>query len=161
MTQETLFAAAELLDAVTQLLDESSPDTLLPKMIGWPVKCCMLRPLFWRFWNPLIAFRFREVCCYFGFGCAVVPVKKIGNSLESVDDDSADLSKSVIQNQLTSILVAPFAHLIRICFQDICIYSVRRGQNLFWKRTVTFRSFVKCARRLSSLLMIINGTVSL
>ncbi len=33
MSQETFFATTELLDVITQLLDESSPDALLPKMI--------------------------------------------------------------------------------------------------------------------------------
>ncbi len=110
MTQETLFAAAELLDAVTQLLDESSPDTLLPKMIRVASEMLHADAAVLEVpGNPLIRLSVPRSSVAIS-GSAVRRAREENRAIlwNQLDDDSADLSKSVIQNQLTSILVAPF-----------------------------------------------------
>ena len=109
MSQETLFATAELLDAVTQLLDESSPDELLPKMIT--VASQMLHADAAVLEIPGDPTLHLSVPASVSISASAVRRAREENRAilwNQMDDTLADLSKSVVQNQLTSIMVAPF-----------------------------------------------------
>ena len=109
MNSESLVATEKMLDVVKRLLDEQEPDSLFPRILN-------------------IA---REVL---KADAAVLDIggdaglhysdpEKVAISISAIkhakaenraivwnqlQDDTADLSKSIVQNQLTSIMVSPF-----------------------------------------------------
>lgn len=109
MISESMLATETMLDVVKTLLDEQQPETLFPKILE--VARSVLHadaavldiagdaPL--HFSNPETV----------NISETAVNLAKTENRAvvwNQLDDDSVDLSKSIVQNQLTSIMVSPF-----------------------------------------------------
>ena len=109
MKSESMLATEKMLDVVKTLLDEEQPEALFPKILDVAkdvlhADAAVLdiggeEPL--HFSNP------EKV------SISISAVKLAKNEKRAVvwnqlDDESADLSKSIVQNQLTSIMVSPF-----------------------------------------------------
>ena len=110
MNQESMLATGELLDAVLQLLDEPNPQALLPKIIK--VAAQTLRAD-----AAMLEIPGADPISY----PEAIPLSSISSSAvrrareekrailwNQLDGGDADLSKSIVKNKLTSILVAPF-----------------------------------------------------
>ena len=109
MNSESLAATEKMLDVVKILLDEQEPGTLFPKILNiarevLSADAAVLdiggdAPL--HFSDP------EKV----SISISAVKHAKAENKAivwNQLEDDSADLSKSIVQNQLTSIMVSPF-----------------------------------------------------
>ena len=109
MKSESMLATEKMLDVVKTLLDEEQPEALFPKILEVAkgvlhADAAVLdiggeEPL--HFSNP------EKV------SISISAVRLAKNEKRAVvwnqlDDESADLSKSIVQNQLTSIMVSPF-----------------------------------------------------
>lgn len=109
MIQETWQATEELLESVIQLLDESNPDELFPKMLKAATQILHADASVLEIPGdePVVLFFPERV----PVSASAIKKAKTENRVilwNQVEDDTADLSKSIVQNQLTSILVAPF-----------------------------------------------------
>lgn len=109
MKSESMLATEKMLDVVKTLLDEEQPESLFTKILevakgvlhadAGVLDVAGETPL--HFSNP------EQVCI------SISAVKQAKSEKRAVvwnqlDDDGADLSKSIVQNQLTSIMVSPF-----------------------------------------------------
>ena len=109
MKSESMLATEKMLDVVKTLLDEDKPEELFPKILSVAkgvlhadagvLEIAGDSPL--HFSNP------EQVSISIS---AVKQAKSEGKAVvwNQLDDDGADLSKSIVQNQLTSIMVSPF-----------------------------------------------------
>lgn len=109
MKSESMLATEKMLDVVKTLLDEQEPESLFPKILEVArgvlhADACVLdiageKPL--HLSNP------ENVSISIS---AVQQAKREKRAVvwNQMDDESADLSKSIVQNQLTSIMVSPF-----------------------------------------------------
>lgn len=109
MKTESMLATEKMLDVVKILLDENQPETLFPKILE--VAKSVLRAdaavLDIAGEKPLHLSNPETV----SISISAVKQAKAENKAvvwNQLDDDSADLSKSIVQNQLTSIMVSPF-----------------------------------------------------
>lgn len=109
MKTESMLATEKMLDVVKILLDENQPETLFPKILE--VAKSVLRAdaavLDIAGEKPLHLSNPETVA----ISISAVKQAKAENKAvvwNQLDDDSADLSKSIVQNQLTSIMVSPF-----------------------------------------------------
>lgn len=109
MKSESMLATEKMLDVVRTLLDEEQPDSLFTKILevakgvlhadAGVLEIGGEMPL--RFSNPeQVSISISAVKQAKGENRAVV--------WNQLDDDTVDLSKSIVQNQLTSIMVSPF-----------------------------------------------------
>ena len=104
-----MLATEKMLDVINILLDEQRPDFLFPKILE--VVQDVLRAdaavLDIAGEKPLHLTRPEQV----SISISAIRLAKSENKAvvwNQLDDDSADLSKSIVQNQLTSIMVSPF-----------------------------------------------------
>ena len=104
-----MLATEKMLDVINILLDEQRPDFLFPKILE--VVQDVLRAdaavLDIAGEKPLHLTRPENV----SISISAIRLAKSENKAvvwNQLDDDSADLSKSIVQNQLTSIMVSPF-----------------------------------------------------
>ncbi|MCQ2091402.1 MAG: sigma-54 dependent transcriptional regulator [Fibrobacter sp.] len=109
MKTESMIATEKMLDVVKILLDEDQPGTLFPKILE--VAKSVLRAdaavLDIAGDSQLHLSNPEQVAISIS---AVKQAKSENRAViwNQVDDDSVDLSKSIVQNQLTSIMVSPF-----------------------------------------------------
>ena len=105
----SMLATEKMLDVISTLLDEQRPESLLPKILE--VVQDVLRAdaavLDIAGENPL------HLTCPENVSISISAVRLAKSENKAIvwnqlDDDSADLSKSIVQNQLTSIMVSPF-----------------------------------------------------
>lgn len=109
MISESMLATETMLDVVKTLLDEQQPETLFPKILE--VARSVLHadaavldiagdaPL--HLSNP-------ETVAISETAVNLAKTENRAVVWNQLDDDSVDLSKSIVQNQLTSIMVSPF-----------------------------------------------------
>ncbi|MBR4559363.1 MAG: sigma-54-dependent Fis family transcriptional regulator [Fibrobacter sp.] len=109
MKSNSMLATEKMLDVINILLDEQRPDFLFPKILE--VVQDVLRAdaavLDIAGEKPLHLTRPENV----SISISAIRLAKSENKAvvwNQLDDDSADLSKSIVQNQLTSIMVSPF-----------------------------------------------------
>ena len=109
MKSNSMLATEKMLDVINILLDEQRPDFLFPKILE--VVQDVLRAdaavLDIAGEKPLHLTRPEQV----SISISAIRLAKSENKAvvwNQLDDDSADLSKSIVQNQLTSIMVSPF-----------------------------------------------------
>ena len=109
MKSNSMLATEKMLDVINILLDEQRPDFLFPKILE--VVQDMLRAdaavLDIAGEKPLHLTRPENV----SISISAIRLAKTENKAvvwNQLDDDSVDLSKSIVQNQLTSIMVSPF-----------------------------------------------------
>ena len=109
MNPDSLVATEKMLDVVKILLDEQEPDTLFPKILNIAREVLNA--------DAAVLDIGGEVPLHFSdpekvsISISAVRHAKSENRAivwNQLDDDSADLSKSIVQNQLTSIMVSPF-----------------------------------------------------
>ncbi|MBR5694576.1 MAG: sigma-54-dependent Fis family transcriptional regulator [Fibrobacter sp.] len=109
MNSESLVATEKMLDVVKILLDEQEPGTLFPKIlnIAREVLSADAAVLDIGGETPLHYSDPEKVAISIS---AVKHAKAENRAIvwNQLEDDSADLSKSIVQNQLTSIMVSPF-----------------------------------------------------
>ena len=109
MNSESLVATEKMLDVVKILLDEQEPGTLFPKIlnIAREVLSADAAVLDIGGETPLHYSDPEKVAISIS---AVKHAKDENRAIvwNQLEDDSADLSKSIVQNQLTSIMVSPF-----------------------------------------------------
>ena len=109
MNSESLVATEKMLDVVKILLDEQEPGTLFPKIlnIAREVLSADAAVLDIGGETPLHYSDPEKVAISIS---AVKHAKTENRAIvwNQLEDDSADLSKSIVQNQLTSIMVSPF-----------------------------------------------------
>lgn len=109
MNLDTLQATEELLDTMIQLLDESNPDELLPKILKAATQVLHADASVLEVpGDDPLQFYYPEKL---PISASAVKKAKDGNRVilwNQLKDDDADLSQSIVQNQLTSIMVAPF-----------------------------------------------------
>ena len=106
---DSMLATEKMLDVIGILLDEQRPESLLPKIleVAQDVLHADAAVLDIAGENPLHLTRPENV----SISISAVRLAKSENKAvvwNQLDDDSADLSKSIVQNQLTSIMVSPF-----------------------------------------------------
>lgn len=108
MADSTL-ATEKMLDVIGTLLDEQRPESLLPKIldVALEVLHADAAVLDIAGETPL------HLTCPENVSISISAVRLAKSENKAVvwnqlDDDSADLSKSIVQNQLTSIMVSPF-----------------------------------------------------
>ena len=106
---DSMLATEKMLDVIGILLDEQRPESLLPKIleVAQDVLHADAAVLDIAGENPLHLTRPEKV----SISISAVRLAKSENKAvvwNQLDDDSADLSKSIVQNQLTSIMVSPF-----------------------------------------------------
>jgi transcriptional regulator with GAF, ATPase, and Fis domain len=109
MKSESMLATEKMLDVVKILLDEEQPENLFPKILevakgvlhadAAVLDIAGETPL--HFSNP-------EQVSISISAVKQAKAEKRAVVWNQLDDDSADLSKSIVQNQLTSIMVSPF-----------------------------------------------------
>lgn len=109
MKSETMLATEKMLDVVKTLLDEVQPESLFVKIleVAKEVLHADAAVLDIAGETPLHLSNPEQVAI------SISAVKQAKSEKRAVvwnqlDDDSADLSKSIVQNQLTSIMVSPF-----------------------------------------------------
>ncbi|WP_407456252.1 sigma-54 interaction domain-containing protein [Fibrobacter sp.] len=109
MKSNSMLATEKMLDVINILLDEQRPDFLFPKILE--VVQDVLRAdaavLDIAGEKPLHLTRPENV----SISISAIRLAKTENKAvvwNQLDDDSVDLSKSIVQNQLTSIMVSPF-----------------------------------------------------
>ncbi|MBO7413012.1 MAG: sigma-54-dependent Fis family transcriptional regulator [Fibrobacter sp.] len=109
MKSETMLATEKMLDVVKTLLDEVQPESLFVKIleVAKEVLHADAAVLDLAGETPLHLSNPEQV------SISISAVKQAKSEKRAVvwnqlDDDSADLSKSIVQNQLTSIMVSPF-----------------------------------------------------
>lgn len=106
---ESMIATEKMLDVVKTLLDEDQPETLFPKIleVAKSVLHADAAVLDISGDSPLHLSNPEKVAISIS---AVKQAKSENRAViwNQVDDDSVDLSKSIVQNQLTSIMVSPF-----------------------------------------------------
>ena len=109
MKSETMLATEKMLDVVKTLLDEVQPESLFVKIleVAKDVLHADAAVLDIAGETPLHLSNPEQVAI------SISAVKQAKSEKRAVvwnqlDDDSADLSKSIVQNQLTSIMVSPF-----------------------------------------------------
>lgn len=109
MKSNTMLATEKMLDVINILLDEQRPDFLFPRILE--VVQDVLRAdaavLDIAGEKPL------HLTCPENVSISISAIRLAKSENKAVvwnqlDDDSADLSKSIVQNQLTSIMVSPF-----------------------------------------------------
>ena len=109
MNLDTLQATEELLDTMIQLLDESNPDDLLPKILkAAPQVLHADASVLEVPGDEPLQFYYPEKL---PISASAVKKAKDENRVilwNQLKDDDTDLSQSIVQNQLTSIMVAPF-----------------------------------------------------
>lgn len=109
MNSESLVATEKMLDVVKILLDEQEPGMLFPKIlnIAREVLSADAAVLDIGGENPLHYADPEKVAISIS---AVKHAKAENRAIvwNQLEDDNADLSKSIVQNQLTSIMVSPF-----------------------------------------------------
>ncbi|HPW94235.1 MAG TPA: sigma-54 dependent transcriptional regulator [Fibrobacteraceae bacterium] len=109
MSIDTLQATEELLDTLIHLLDESNPDDLLPKILKSATQILHADA-------SVLEIPGDETLLLFypeksPISLSAVKKAKGENRVilwNQLEDDDVDLSQSIVQNQLTSIMVAPF-----------------------------------------------------
>ena len=111
MNQESMQASAELLDMLMQLLDESTPQELLPRIAK--VACQVLHADSAVLEIPAELadepFRFAYPASVAISSSAVRRAREEKTAvLWNQADGDVDISKSIVKNKLTSIMVAPF-----------------------------------------------------
>ena len=106
---DSMLATEKMLDVIGILLDEQRPESLLPKIleVAQDVLHADAAVLDIAGENPL------HLTCPENVSISISAVRLAKSENKAVvwnqlDDDSADLSKSIVQNQLTSIMVSPF-----------------------------------------------------
>ena len=109
MKSESMLATEKMLDVVKTLLDEEQPESLFPKILevakgvlhadAGVLDIAGETPL--HFSNP-------EQVSISISAVRQAKAEKRAVVWNQLDDDGADLSKSIVQNQLTSIMVSPF-----------------------------------------------------
>ncbi len=109
MKSNSMLATEKMLDVINILLDEQRPDFLFPKILEvvQDVLCADAAVLDIAGEKPLHLTRPEQV----SISISAVRLAKSENKAvvwNQLDDDSVDLSKSIVQNQLTSIMVSPF-----------------------------------------------------
>ena len=109
MKTESMLATEKMLDVVKTLLDEEQPESLFSKIleVAKGVLHADAAVLDISGENPLHFSNPEQV------SISISAVKQAKSEKRAVvwnqlDDDGADLSKSIVQNQLTSIMVSPF-----------------------------------------------------
>lgn len=109
MKSETMLATEKMLDVVKTLLDEVQPESLFVKIleVAKEVLHADAAVLDIAGETPLHLSNPEQVAISIS---AVMQAKSEKRAVvwNQLDDDSADLSKSIVQNQLTSIMVSPF-----------------------------------------------------
>ena len=109
MKSETMLATEKMLDVVKTLLDEVQPESLFVKIleVAKEVLHADAAVLDLAGETPLHLSNPEQVSISIS---AVMQAKSEKRAVvwNQLDDDSADLSKSIVQNQLTSIMVSPF-----------------------------------------------------
>jgi transcriptional regulator with GAF, ATPase, and Fis domain len=109
MKSETMLATEKMLDVVKTLLDEVQPESLFVKIleVAKEVLHADAAVLDLAGETPLHLSNPEQVAISIS---AVMQAKSEKRAVvwNQLDDDSADLSKSIVQNQLTSIMVSPF-----------------------------------------------------
>ncbi|MBR4007718.1 sigma 54-interacting transcriptional regulator, partial [Fibrobacter sp.] len=109
MKTETMLATEKMLDVVKTLLDEEQPESLFSKILE--VAKSVLRA------DAAVLDISGETPLHFSnpeqVSISISAVRQAKSERRAVvwnqlDDDTADLSKSIVQNQLTSIMVSPF-----------------------------------------------------
>lgn len=109
MKSESMLATEKMLDVVKILLDEEKPDNLFPKILE--VAKDVLRAdaavIDVAGESPLHISNPEQVSISIS-AIRQAKAEKRAVVWNQLDDDSADLSKSIVQNQLTSIMVCPF-----------------------------------------------------
>ena len=109
MKSETMLATEKMLDVVKTLLDEVQPESLFVKIleVAKDVLHADAAVLDLAGETPLHLSNPEQVAISIS---AVMQAKSEKRAVvwNQLDDDSADLSKSIVQNQLTSIMVSPF-----------------------------------------------------
>lgn len=109
MKSESMLATEKMLDVVKTLLDEEQPESLFPKILEVARRVLHAdaavldiggeKPL--HLSNPeSVAISISAV--------RLAKAEKRAVVWNQLDDENADLSKSIVQNQLTSIMVSPF-----------------------------------------------------
>ena len=115
MNQESMRASSELLDTLSQLLDESTPQELLPMIAK--VACQVLNADAAVLEIPAELadepFRFAYPSAVAISSSAVRRAREEKKAVlwNQADGNIADISKSIVKNKLTSIMVAPFQTL--------------------------------------------------
>lgn len=109
MKSESMLATEKMLDVVKILLDEEQPENLFAKIleVAKDVLHADAAVLDFAGENPLRFSNPEQVA----ISISAVNLAKTENRAvvwNQLNDDSADLSKSIVQNQLTSIMVSPF-----------------------------------------------------
>jgi len=109
MKSESMLATEKMLDVVKILLDEQQPESLFPKIleVARSVLHADAAVLDIGGENPLHISNPETV----SISISAVRLAKSENRAvvwNQLDDENADLSKSIVQNQLTSIMVSPF-----------------------------------------------------
>ena len=106
---DSMLATEKMLDVIGTLLDEQRPESLLSKIleVAQDVLHADAAVLDIAGENPL------HLTCPENVSISISAVRLAKSENKAVvwnqlDDDSADLSKSIVQNQLTSIMVSPF-----------------------------------------------------
>ena len=109
MKSNSMLATEKMLEVINILLDEQRPEYLFPKILEvvQDVLHADAAVLDIAGENPLHLTRPDKV----SISISAIRLAKSENKAvvwNQLDDDSADLSKSIVQNQLTSIMVSPF-----------------------------------------------------
>ena len=109
MKSNSMLATEKMLDVINILLDEQRPDFLFPKILEvvQDVLHADAAVLDIAGEKPLHLTRPENV----SISISAIRLAKTENKAvvwNQLDDDSVDLSKSIVQNQLTSIMVSPF-----------------------------------------------------
>jgi Response regulator containing CheY-like receiver, AAA-type ATPase, and DNA-binding domains len=109
MKSDSMVATEKMLDVINILLDEQRPDFLFPKIleVAQDVLQADAAVLDIAGEKPL------HLTCPENVSISISAIRLAKSENKAVvwnqlDDDSADLSKSIVQNQLTSIMVSPF-----------------------------------------------------
>lgn len=115
MNQESMKMSSDLLDMLSQLLDESTPQELLPMIAR--VACQALRAdaavleIPAELANEPFRFAYPSSVAISSSAVRRAREEKKAILWNQVDGDAGDVSKSIVRNRLTSIMVAPFQTL--------------------------------------------------
>lgn len=109
MKSETMLATEKMLDVVKTLLDEEQPESLFPKIleVARQVLHADAAVLEIGGEEPLHLSNPDSVAISIS-AIKLAKSEKRAVVWNQLDDENADLSKSIVQNQLTSIMVSPF-----------------------------------------------------